>query len=189
MWSCIHKPRHAYAKTHTRRNIHSIVCIHTDTCMLYMNPLTLLIGFHSPHQTKHCNLSPSLSRFDLRPLKVSRSVCGGKKCQSCGFQRRAERLLCGGWLLYMLCFCPWGAVFLGSTCVFWSEGCLGLIIWAELSWAEGFWQEEEEEEKLFHLWGLLWGRMTDWCQTDRWRSSWICVVVYLGVIIINQNWS
>ncbi|KAL3979363.1 homeodomain interacting protein kinase [Sarotherodon galilaeus] len=42
---------------------------------------------------KVIELLPCYWQADLRPLKVSSWVCGGQKCQSCGFQRRAERLL------------------------------------------------------------------------------------------------
>lgn len=89
--------------SHTHIQTYRCICTRTEPDMLYVNPLTLPFGFRSPHQTKHCNLSPSLSQSNLRPLKVSRSVCGGQKCQSCGFQRRAERLLCGGRLLCYTC--------------------------------------------------------------------------------------
>lgn len=146
------------------------VWTHTEACILYMNPLTLWAAFHSPHQTKHCNLSPSLSQSDLRPLKVSRSVCGGQKCQSCGFQRRAERLLCGGRLLCYICYVSVRGVlfFLGSMCACWSTDCLGWRIWAELSWAERFWREQK---KLSHPRGSLRERINPHQQQQKHLST------------------
>lgn len=99
----------------------------------------------APFTKPNCNLSPSLSRSDLRPLEVSRSVCGGQKCQSCGFQRRAERLL--RWqisMLYMLCFCPWGAAF----CV-----CVNIEVKAARAWrSELSWRSFPTWEVCFGLW-------------------------------------
>lgn len=89
-------------QTRVRRYVNAHTGLDRESCAEH-EPTHTPRWFSLSHQTKHCNLSPSLSRADLRPLKVSRSVCGGQKCQSCGFQRRVERLRCGGRLLCYIC--------------------------------------------------------------------------------------
>ncbi len=148
---------HTQSQTHTDtcRNMYSIHgAIQTHACWTWTHSHSLA-GFHSPHQTKRCNLSPSRSQCDLRPLKVSRSVCGGQKCQSCGFQRQAERLPCGDWLLYMLWFYPWGAVFSGCMCERWRLLGSDDPSWAQLKYSAQKKKKEKKKKKLSHLWALL----------------------------------
>lgn len=109
-------------------------CTFPHADMLHMNPLALAAGFLSPHQTKHCNSSGAPCQADLRPLKVSRWVCGGQTCQSCGFQLRAERLLCGGTLLSYMCHVSVRGVLLFLHVAARAQ-------WWELKLAEGFRQQ------------------------------------------------
>lgn len=143
-----------------------------------MNPLTLLVGFHSLHQTKHCNLSPSLSQSNLRPLKVSRSVCGGRNVRAVDSSagQKGSYVVADCYAIYVMFLSVGCCVFLGSMCVCWSERCLGLMMWPELSCRILARIEEAFPPVRFVLWT---DAVLHWYHTDSWHCVLSSVVRFM----------
>lgn len=113
---CTHVCMHAYL--YMQIHTHTYVRTHTDRLAAHEPAHTPSF----PHQTKHCNLSPSLSHSDLRPLKVSSWFVAGRNVRAVDSNSGQRGCYSMWWqiaMLYVLCVCLRGCCFFRQcVCVY-----------------------------------------------------------------------